>query len=244
MESTRTPEPPPATPPPRAAPWRTLWRAYPRTVAVLVAGLGLLGIANIVLAATHVRYRREIDRLREAMSEAERRRVDLVLASERHQLRVALELVRRQARGDRELHLAVEVDSGRLILERDGVVLRLMSAQVGPARVVGVAADTVRLVAPRGARTVTRVLGPAEAWEVPAWVFAARGLPVPEDREVRGALGSLGIVLSGGTVIYALPESGPLADSAWVMPGAVRAAAADLRAIAPNVVPGMSVYFY
>lgn len=211
---------------------------------MLVAGLALLGIANIVLAATHLRYRREIDRLREAMTEAERRRVDLVVASEQHQMRVALELVRRQARGDRELHLAVEVDSGRMILERDGVVLRVMSVQIGPARAVGVPPDTVRLVAPRGARTVTRVLGANEAWEVPAWVFTARGLPIPADRHVRGALGSLGMVLSGGAVIHALPEAGPLADSAWVMPGAVRVAAADLRAIAPNVTPGMSVYFY
>ena len=211
---------------------------------MLVAGLALLGVANIVLAATHLRYRREIDRLREAMTDAERRRVDLVVASEQHQMRVTLELVRRQARGDRELHLAVEVDSGRMILERDGVVLRAMPVHVGPARVVGTAPDTVRLVAPRGARTVTRVLGPNESWDVPAWVFTDRGLPVPEDRSVRGALGSLGIVLSGGAVIHALPESGPLADSAWVMPGAVRVAAADLRAIAANVTPGMSVYFY
>ena len=239
-----TPESPPATSPPRSGHWRVLWRAYPRTVGVLVAALGLLGIANVVLAATHARYRREIDRLREAMTEAERRRVDLVVASEQHQMRVALELVRRQARGDRELHLAVEVDSGRMILERDGVVLRIMSVQVGPARVVGVPPDTVRLVAPRGARTVTQVLAANETWEVPAWVFTARGLPVPEERGVRGALGRLGIVLSGGAVIHALPEAGPLADSAWVMPGAVRVAAEDLRAIAPNVTPGMSVYFY
>ncbi|HSA56735.1 MAG TPA: hypothetical protein VLE53_13580, partial [Gemmatimonadaceae bacterium] len=159
-------------------------------------------------------------------------------------MRVTLELVRRQARGDRELHLAVEVDSGRMILERDGVVLRTMPVQVGAAHVVGVPPDTVRLVAPRGARTVTRVVGANESWEVPAWVFAARGLPVPQDRDVRGALGSLGIVLSGGAVIHALPDAGPLADSAWVMPGAVRVAPADLRAIAPNITPGMSVYFY
>jgi hypothetical protein len=213
-------------------------------VALSSALIGLLGIANVVLGATQARYRREVERLRSSMSDAERQRVDLVVGSEQHRLRVALELVRRQARGDRELHLAVEVDSGRIVLERDGVVLREMAAEFGPSRLVGVAPDTIRLVPPRGARTVTRLVAEDDAWEVPAWVYGDRELPVPEDRSARGALGHLGIVLSGGTVLYALPDSGPLADRAYVLPGAVRVSAADLRAIAPNIAPGMSVYFY
>jgi hypothetical protein len=213
-------------------------------VALLVALIGMLGIANVVLGATHARYRREVQRLRSSMSEAERNRVDLVVASEQHRLRVAVELVRRQARGDQELHLAIEVDSGRMVLERDGVALREMAIDVGPARLVGAPPDTIRLVPPRGARTVTRLVSAGESWEVPVWVYDDRELPRPEERETRGALGSLAIVLSGGTILYALPESGPLADSAYVLPGAIRVSAADLRAIAPNIAPGMSVYFY
>jgi hypothetical protein len=45
-------------------------------------------------------------------------------------------------------------------------------------------------------------------------------------------------------VIYALPDSGILADSSFVLPGAIRVSRADLRALAPNIAPGMSVYFY
>jgi len=45
-------------------------------------------------------------------------------------------------------------------------------------------------------------------------------------------------------VIYALPDSGILADSAYVLPGAVRLSRRDLRAIAPIITPGLSVYFY
>jgi hypothetical protein len=35
-----------------------------------------------------------------------------------------------------------------------------------------------------------------------------------------------------------------LNDSAYVLPGSVRAREADLRAILPNVQPGMKVYLY
>ena len=39
--------------------------------------------------------------------------------------------------------------------------------------------DSLRVAVPRGARTVERVLGAADAWEVPTWVWLDRGLPVP-----------------------------------------------------------------
>ena len=61
---------------------------------------------------------------------------------------------------------------------------------------------------------------------------------------VAGALGAGAIVLSGGAVIYTHPTSGPLSDTTYVMPGAIRARVQDLRAIAPNLTPGMSVYLY
>ncbi len=49
---------------------------------------------------------------------------------------------------------------------------------------------------------------------------------------------------SGGTLIYALPKTGPLADSTYVMPGSIRVPAADLAAIRENLSSGMRVYFY
>jgi hypothetical protein len=61
---------------------------------------------------------------------------------------------------------------------------------------------------------------------------------------VVGALGPGAIVLSGGAVIYGHPTSGPLSDSSYVLPGGIRARAQDLRAIGPNLSPGMSVYLY
>jgi hypothetical protein len=116
--------------------------------------------------------------------------------------------------------------------------------RIGQVRVAAGAAGAPRAVATLGTRTVERLIGAKEPWEVPAEVFADRGLAVPEDRRVPGALGAGAIILSGGTVIYGTPATGPLADSTYVMPGAVRVGVADLRAIVPSITPGVTVYFY
>ena len=227
-----------------ASRFRTLRQRYPKTVALLLTIIVVAIVADVALVTQFFRYRGEIRRLRAAMSDAERQHADLVVASEEHRVRVMLELVRRQARGDRELHLAVAVDSGRMYLEREGVVLRAMDIRIGPEKLAGTPPDTVRVVAPRGARTVARVLAAREAWEVPKWIFEDRGLPVPDNRAIPGALGRTGIVLNGGTVIYSMPSDGPLADSSYIVPGAILLTPRDMAAIAPNIVPGLSVYFY
>jgi len=79
---------------------------------------------------------------------------------------------------------------------------------------------------------------------VPRWVFKDRRLAVPADSMVPGALGPVAVLLGSGTVIYSLPTTGPLRDPTYVLPGAIRASADDLRAIAPNLVPGTPVYIY
>lgn len=208
-----------------------------------LALLAMLAIDGWLLYKRH-RYTSEISRLRAGMSDVERRKTDMVLATEENRLRVMVELIRRQAQGDRQLHLSIAVDSGSMYLEREGAQLREMHVEVGAEKWVGQAPDTVKMTAPRGARTVERVLGPKDLWEVPRWVYTDRGLPEPSDRRVAGALGATAVVLSGGTVIYALPSGGPLSDSSYVLPGAIRARQADIKAIVPNLAPGTTVYFY
>jgi hypothetical protein len=178
------------------------------------------------------------------MTALERNRTDAILARDENRLRIAVELIRRQARIDKDLHLSVTVDSGVMFLEREGALLREMPIQIGPEKTVGASPDTVRMVAPRGARTIERIVDENGTWEVPAWVYADRGLQTSAEREIRGALGPAAIILSGGTVIYSMPSAGPLNDSAYVLPGSVRARAADLKAILPNLQNGMTVYFY
>ena len=63
-------------------------------------------------------------------------------------------------------------------------------------------------------------------------------------RDFEGALGPIAILLNGGTVIYSDPDTGPLKDPEYVLPGAVRASTADLKAMAESLEVGMPVYFY
>ena len=209
-----------------------------------------MGLAFAIMLASDIwllykrsHYTNEVDRLRSGMSDAERKQADGVIAAEQNKFRVMVELVRRQAQGDKDLHLSIEVDSARMMLEREGALLREMPVEVAPAKVIGAGSDTVRMAPPRGARTVEKVLVGGN-WEIPKWVYADRNLPVGPDRTVKGALGPIAILLSGGTVIYAQPASGPLADPKYLLPGSIRARTSDLKAIAPNLKPGSTVYFY
>jgi hypothetical protein len=224
--------------------WREFRLAYPGIISVLLVLLVAMLAVDGWLVYQRVRYAREIARLRAGMTDQERRKADMVVDAEHNRMRVALELMRRQANIDKDLHLSVAVDSGVMYLEREGALLREMPIDVGPEKRVGVAPDTLKVVRPRGARTVERVLGAKDKWEVPKWVYVDRGLAVPEDRAVTGALGAGAVVLSGGAVIYGHPVDGPLSDSTYVLPGAIRARTQDLRAIAPNLSPGMTVYLY
>lgn len=215
----------------------TLWLI----AAVVIAGL--VAANALVLSRRHA-YAAEVKRLRASMTAVERQRADAVMARETHTFRMALELLRRQAQLERTLHLSITVDSARMYLERDGALLRDMPVQVGPERRVGDAPDTVRLAAPRGVRSIVRVLGEQDVWDVPEWVYQDRGIPVDSSRAVAGALGPVAILLEGGTLVYSMPSAGPLNDSSFVLPGAIRARADDLRAILPNLAAGMRVYFY
>ena len=208
----------------------------------LVIGAALTVDAFVIYK--RVAYAGEIERLRSGMSELERRKTDLALENEEKRLTVTMELIRRQAKLDKRIHLAVAMDSGRMYLGREGSVLREIDIEIGPERMVGVAPDTVMLAHPRGERSVQKVLGARDSWEVPQWVYLDRRLPVPEDRAVRAALGPVAVILNGGLVIYSMPSVGPLNDSTYVLPGSIRISEEDLRAVAPNLSPGTAVYFY
>jgi hypothetical protein len=232
----------------RPGAWSDVRRAYPGVVGTLWVILVALLVTDGIMMKKRDEYSGEIARLRSGMSAVERRSADLELANHENQLRVMVELAKRQAQGDKELHLAIAVDSGVMNLEREGALLREMPVRVGPERRVGAPPDTVRMVAPRGTRTVERILTADSAWTVPRWVYADRHLPPSAtptaNAPVKGALGDDAIVLNGGTVIYGDPQTGPLADSAYVLPGSLRARPEDLKAIVPNLRPGTNVYLY
>jgi hypothetical protein len=224
--------------------WRELRKVYPRIVTGMVLGIGVLLLADLVLAYKRVQYGRELSRMRSSLTEAESRKVDAIAASEENRLAIAVELARRDSLGDTELHLAVDAEKGVLYLERQGARLREMPVLLGREATVGTPPDAVLLTPPLGERSVARVVDRSYPWAVPEWVYVDRGWPVPADRRVPGALGPLAIFLDSGAILYSRPVVGPLSDVSYVLPGSVRAEAPDLEAIRENLQPGMAVYFH
>ena len=224
--------------------WRELREAYPRLVTGMVLGVAGLLLTDLVLGYKRVQYGRELARMRASMTETERRRVDAIAASEENRLAIAAELVRREALGDAELHLALDTENGLLYLEREGVRLRAMRVRLGREATVGTPPDAVLLAPPLGKRSVALVVDGSYRWAVPEWVFIDRGWPVPDDPRISGALGPLAILLDSGAVLYSRPALGPLSDLSYVLPGSVRAEAPDFAAIRENLQPGMAVYFH
>lgn len=224
--------------------FRQFRREHPSFLAVFSIIIVALAALDGWILYKRSRYTAEAERLRAGMSDVERRRSDAILAHDERRLQMMMELIRRQARGAKDIHLAVSIDSGTMYLEREGATLRAVPVAVGPERRVGAPPDTVHMAVPRGTRTIQRILSGTDGWEVPRWVYMDRGIPVPEDRTVAGALGAVAILLDGGTVIYSLPSAGPLSDSSYVLPGGIRASVADLRAVVPNLKRGTNVYFY
>ncbi|MBA3918947.1 MAG: hypothetical protein C0516_10225 [Gemmatimonas sp.] len=218
-------------------------RGRRRTILLLLILVTLLGVEG-ALAWRRSGYRAETARLREGMSDLERRRADALVAADADRAQLHYLIAQRQARGDDNLHLAVHLDSGYVALDRGAARLRVMPARIGPARRVGLPPDTVHVAPPLGMRALQTVLGAKDSLELPAWLWADRGQVPPDRRLGAGWTGPLALVTTGGTLLYSLPEQGPLADSSYVMPGAIRLEAADLRAIRENLSPGMRVYFY
>ena len=210
-------------------------------VAAILVGLG--GVEAFLFFKRY-RYQDETRRLRTDMSAIERQRTDAIIAAENDRMDLMLQLIQRQAIGDDALHLAVSSDSSFVALDRGEIRLRTMPATFGPSQRVGVPPDTIQVTVPQGMRRVERRLTGKDVFELPLWLFADRQMPVPENRGEPGWLGTDAIVTSGGTVLYALPDAGPLADSSYVMPGSIRLSKADLAAIRENITLGMRVYFY
>lgn len=241
LEPTDPPRPPTER---RRSAWAEFRHSYPGLVLTMaIALIALLAMDGWILAKRH-RYNTEIKRLRASMTDFERHRADQIVSQEQNKLRIALELFRRQSRIEKAIHLSVSVDSNAMYLEREGALLREMPVEIGPERRVGIAPDTVRMAPPRGVRTIARVLTAADSYQLPSWVYADRGIPTASNRSLAGGLGPVALLLDGGTIVYSMPSVGPLSDSAYVLPGAVRARAEDLRAVLPNLVPGTRVYFY
>ncbi|HWL41112.1 MAG TPA: hypothetical protein VNO75_12845 [Gemmatimonadaceae bacterium] len=134
--------------------WRDFRRAYPGFVFVLGLGLGMMVAVDAWLFYKRVAYNREVSSLRSRMTEAERMRTDAIVQTEENKLRLAIELVKRQSKFDKRLHLNVSIDSAKMYLTREGAMLREMPVQFGPERAASATSDLPPAAVPRGERTV------------------------------------------------------------------------------------------
>src|SRR5687768_15128012 len=92
--------PPSIATPGMAARGQELWEAYPRIVKGMVVGIVLLLSMDVVLAAKRVQYSRDFTRMRAAMTETERGRVDALASELQNDVGLAAELARRQGRSE------------------------------------------------------------------------------------------------------------------------------------------------
>lgn len=222
--------------------WGEFRSAYPRIVTGMALGAVALLAVDAALLVQRTRYVRELNAIRVSMSTLERERADalVALADGRGELQAAV--ARQQAIAERGLNLAVSLEEGTMHLQREGARLRTMRVEVGPELDLAGSPGASRIVPPLGRRLLARVVDADYSWRVPGWLAARRGAGTPE--QVVGGLGPIALILDDGTVIYSRPSRGPLADDAYVLPGAVRAGAEDLRTIRENLSPGVPVYFH
>lgn len=224
--------------------FRDFRQQYPRFLPAVLLILGVLIAVDALLMNRRRNYDEQINGFRGGMTDIQRQRGTTLEDTRQEQQKLMLQIVRRQAKGAIALHLSFDVDSAEMTLMQDGAVLRSIKVELGAERRLSRLRGGETTGIPRGADSVVRVLGVADAWPVPKWVYSDRRLTAPADSMVTGALGPVAIILASGAVIYSLPSTGPLRDSSYVLPGAARADETDLRAIAPDLAPGTPVYIY
>lgn len=224
--------------------FRDFRQQYPRFLPAVLLILGVLIAVDALLIERRRNYDEQINSFRGGMTDIQRQRGTTLADTRQEQQKLVLQIVRRQAEGATALHLSFDVVSGTVALMQAGAVLRSFKVAMGVERRLSPLRTGESTGIPRGADSVRQVLGAADAWPVPKWVYSDRRLPVPADSMVVGALGPVAIIFTSGTVIYSLPTGGPLRDTGYVLPGAARADETDLRAIAPDLAPGTPVYIY
>jgi len=161
--------------------WRDFRRAYPGFVLVLGLGLAAMVAVDAWLLFKRVSYNRDVAQLRAHMTQAERERTDGIVQAEQNKLRIAIELVKRQAKFDKKLHLNVSIDSSRMYLTREGALLREMPVQLGPERAASASSDAPPAAVPRGERTIADLAGDKIALDGGATIFTSKASPLAAD---------------------------------------------------------------
>jgi hypothetical protein len=224
--------------------WGDFREAYPRIVTAMALGVLLLLAVDAALVYKRTQYRRESAAARGSMTALEKQRADALLESKEARAALMAALMQQQSLRESKLNLSISLDERSMTLQQDGSALREMPVEIGPELVLGREPGAIRVTPPLGKRQVARVVDGSHVWQAPAWVYEARGQAVPASPGIRGGLGEIAVLLDDGSALYSRPREGPLADESYVLPGAVRVDAADLKAIRENLGAGTPVYFF
>jgi len=224
--------------------WQELRETYPRMAVSLALTIAILLLTDFSLIFKRIEFSREQKLLQSSLAQTEIQRAGALETAQQNLSATGDQLARRKTLLDRELHLAVDRDKGVMYLQRDAAVLREMPVSLSRETGAGTGPGAASPAGRGGRDTVARVLDGSYSWELPASAFLQQGLPVPADRTVPGALGPTAIILDHGAVIYSQATAGPLKNRGYLLPGGIRAEAADLEAIRADLQPGTKVYFY
>lgn len=223
--------------------WHVFREHYPHLAAGLALGIAALILADITLVFEDMAANRQQARMNASLVQADAKRSAERKAAEEHLAAASAERARREALTARGLHLAIDCGNKVMSLRREGALLREMPVRLRePAP--GTGSKVIEPAPPRGRHVVVALVDKEYRFEVPEEAFRIQGIPVPVDRTIAGALGPDAVILNSGALIYSLPETGPLSDPRYLIPGAVRVETADLRALKESLRPGMAVYFY
>lgn len=226
-------------------------RSFPRPPYWLNLALILLGVAGILLGRTH--RARVSERFAHVIQQEARTPDDLrAIKEDLAEMDLTRDQLRGELRGRRRMlsslksenfHIAIHTREKKLRFMYGDKVLREAPVTPGENRTVSSGTRQWTFVPLRGAFTVDgKLVG--HDWKVPEWVYAMRGLPIPEQRPtVANGLGEYVVLLPNGYVIHSPPaEESPLDGP---KPGSYMVPAEDLRAIWPRIHRGKTeVYIF
>jgi len=226
-------------------------RSFPRPPLWLNLLLLLLGIGGVLYARHHreqvstrfatviteeARTPEDVRKIKESLSE-----MDLT----REQLQKELEGRNKMIAGlkSEDFHLAVDTRTKKFRFYYGDSVLREGDVTIGEPKTYDAGEKQWTFVPVKGAFPVeAKVVG--YGWEVPEWVYAMNGQPVPAQRPtIANGLGKYVLFLPNGYVIHTPPsEESPLKGA---KPGSFMVSEADLAAIWPRIHKNTTqVYIY
>lgn len=226
-------------------------RSFPRPPLWLNLLLLILGIAGVIFARQHrekvsTRFASVI--AEEARTPADVKKIKEELAEmdlTREQLQKELEGRTKIMTGlkSEDFFLSVDTRARKFRFYYGDSILREGDVTIGESKTVQSGDKTWTFVPVKGAFAVdAKVVG--HDWEVPEWVYAMNGQPVPEQRPaIPNGLGRYVLFLPNGYAIHTPPsEASPLKGA---KPGSFMVSEADLAAIWSRINKGKTqVYIY